>query len=217
MPDSPIVLAIDTTSQFGSIAIRRNHYTIAEVHLQSTDGFGPFVIQAIQDALAQAGTRLDEVDCFAAANGPGSFTGVRVAVAAAKGLAEALHKPVAGISNLRALSLCGHATLRAVVLDARRGQVYGAVYDAAAKLVIAEVVSPWEDWLKSLPPDLEFIGFEGGPCQIAGIPFTLAPQYLAAAVGQCAEFDGRAAWTDPISLDANYVRRSDAEMFWKDI
>ena len=217
MPDSLIVLAIDTTSEFGSVALLRDQQKVSEIHLWSTDGFGPFVIQAIQEALAQANTRLDEIDCFAAANGPGSFTGVRVAVAAAKGLAEALGKPVAGVSNLRALSLCGHAHLRAVALDARRGQVYGAVYDASAKLVLPEVVSQWEEWLKSLPPDVEFIGLEGGPCQIAGVPFTLAPKYLAAAVGQCAALDGPAGWSDPIALDANYVRRSDAEMFWKDI
>ena len=71
--------------------------------------------------------RLEEIDCFAAASGPGSFTGVRVGLAAVKGLAEALGKPAVGISNLRALSLFGKAALRAVVLDARRGEVYGAV------------------------------------------------------------------------------------------
>ena len=105
MTESLIVLAIDTTSEFGSVALLRDQQKVSEIHLRSTDGFGPFVIQAIQEALAQANTRLDEIDCFTAANGPGSFTGVRVAVAAAKGLAEALGKPVAGVSNLRALSL----------------------------------------------------------------------------------------------------------------
>ncbi len=71
------------------------------------------------------------VDCFAAASGPGSFTGVRVGLACVKGLAEALGKPAVAVSNLRAIASFGTAPWRAVVLDARRGEIYGAVYDAA--------------------------------------------------------------------------------------
>jgi tRNA threonylcarbamoyladenosine biosynthesis protein TsaB len=216
MNDSPVIFAVDTTSEFGSVAVRRAHLTVAEVQLHSLDGFGHLIIQAIQNALEQVNTQLDEIDCFAAASGPGSFTGVRVGLSAVKGLAEALHKPATGISNLRALSLAGHASLRAVALDARRGQVYGAVYDGRAKLVVAETVGPWDEWLQRVPPGAEFVGLDGGPCDIAGVAFTIGPRYLAAAVAACAEMDAPAAWSDPVGLDANYVRRSDAEMFWKD-
>ncbi len=210
------ILALDTTSEFGSLALRRSNETLAEIQLHSPDGFGHMIFQAIADILAQAQLRLEEIDCFAAASGPGSFTGVRVGLAAIKGLAEALGKPAVGISNLRALSLFGTAALRAVVLDARRGEVYGAVYDAQARLVVAETVSTWAGWLATVPGDAELIGFAGGPCQTAGIAFTAAPYFLAAAVARCAEIDGTAHWQDPVSLDANYVRRSDAELFWKE-
>jgi len=210
------ILALDTTSEFGSVALRRGQQTVAEIQLHSPDGFAHIIFQAIEDILAKSDMRLEEIDCFASASGPGSFTGVRVGLAAVKGLAEALGKPAVGISNLRALSLFGSAALRAVVLDARRGDVYGAVYDAATRLVFPEVVSPWAAWLAAAPKDAELIGFAGGPCETAGVPFTAAPHCLAAAVARCAEIDGPANWRDPVALDANYVRRSDAELFWKE-
>ena len=70
------------------------------------------------------------MDCFAAASGPGSFTGVRVGLAAVKGLAEAAGKRVVAVSNLRALAFFGSAPLRATVIDARRGEVYAALYNS---------------------------------------------------------------------------------------
>jgi tRNA threonylcarbamoyladenosine biosynthesis protein TsaB len=216
MSDAAVILAVDTTSEFGSVAVRRWHETAAEVHLHSTDGFGPFIIQAIEEVLAKANIRLAEIDCFAAASGPGSFTGVRVGLASVKGLAEVLHKPAAGISNLRVLSLFGSAPLRAVALDARRGQIYGGVYDAEARIVAAETVANWDEWVKGVPHGAEFVGLENGPCQTAGVGFTVGPRWLAAAVALCAEKDGPAGWSDPVAIDANYVRRSDAQMFWKD-
>jgi tRNA threonylcarbamoyladenosine biosynthesis protein TsaB len=198
------ILALDTTSEFGSVAVRRAGETVAEIYLHSPEGFGHVIFGAIQEALVRANISLADIDCFAAASGPGSFTGVRVGLAAVKGLAEALGKPAAGISNLRALSLFGHAALRAVVLDARRGDVYGAVYDARARLVVPEGVSPREVWLATVPPSGEFVSFEDGP------------RPLAAAVAHCAEMDGPAGWHDPVELEANYVRRSDAELSWND-
>jgi tRNA threonylcarbamoyladenosine biosynthesis protein TsaB len=216
MDESAVILAVDTTSEFGSVALRRGHATAAEVHMHSTDGFGHVLIQAIEEVLAKANTRLAEIDCFAGASGPGSFTGVRVSLASIKGLAEGLHKPAAAISNLRALSLFGGAALRAVALDARRGQVYGAVYDAGARMVVAETLALWDDWVNTVPAGAEFIGLADGPCEKAGIAFTRVRQGLAAAVAECAEVDGPSGWGDPVGIDANYVRRSDAEMFWKD-
>jgi tRNA threonylcarbamoyladenosine biosynthesis protein TsaB len=210
------ILAVDTTSEFASVALRGSQQTLAEIQLHSPDGFAHVIFQAIEDILAKADMRLEEIDCFASASGPGSFTGVRVGLAAVKGLAEALGKPAVGVSNLRAMSLFGHTGLRAVVLDARRGDVYGAVYDSATRLVVAETVSPWADWLATIPKETEFIGFAGGPCETAGIVFTTASRCLAAAVACCAEIDGPANWRDPVALDANYVRRADAELFWKD-
>lgn len=222
---TPLLLAVDTTHEYGSLALVRGAETVEEVSLHAPDGFAHVLYPRLAELLARHGLRAAEVDCFAAASGPGSFTGVRVGLAAVKGLAEALGRPAVAVSNLQALACFGHGGLRAAVLDARRGEVYGAVYDAAARLVAAETVAPFERWLAGLPEgDLEFVSSDFTPFQaalagtrFAGTPVTTAPRALAAAVARLAlaRFQAGEA-QDPAALDANYVRRSDAELLWKD-
>ncbi len=200
------ILAIDTTSEFGSLALRSNGTTVAELTIDSATGYGHLILPAIERLLNEANLRLDEVDCFAAANGPGSFTGVRVGLGTTKGLAEALGKPAIGISNLRALASFGKTERRGVLLDARRGQVYAAIYNADLGLVTPEVVAGLNDWLADPGQQAEeFVSQKAGSFR-----------YLASAVALCAELD-QSSWADPAALDANYVRRSDAEHAWRDI
>jgi len=219
------ILAIDTTSQFGSLALRIDGQTVAEQAVHSQDGYGHLIFPVIQTLIDIAGVRFAEIDCFAAAKGPGSFTGVRVALAAAKGLAEALGKPAAGISNLRALSSFGNLPVRAALADARRGDVYSAVYSSELTLLRPESVSKFPEWLESLDLPVDQFIFEAGSSghqsALPGTRFEAgsvieAPPHLAAAIAYCAELDGPARWTDPAALDASYVRRSDAEQFWTD-
>ncbi len=218
---NPVILSIDTTSEFGSIALTEQDRVVEEVLLHSPDGFGHILFQHLEQMLARHGVGVNEMECFAAASGPGSFTGVRVGLAAVKGLAEAAGKKVVAVSNLRALAYFGSAALRAVVLDARRGEVYGAVYNNRLEVVIPEAVLKFSDWLKTLPASsYEFVSTDFSPFQghvDPAIPVVTAPRALAAAVGSIAwsEFAaGRAG--DPEEIDANYVRRSDAELFWKE-
>lgn len=215
------ILALDTTSETGSVAVRRSGETIAERAVQSSEGFAHLLFPLIDDVLRDAVIALSDVDCFAAAAGPGSFTGVRIGLSAVKGLAEATAKAAVAVSNLRALSSFGTGALRAVVLDARRGEVYAAVYNAALEPLGEERVLPFSIWLDSLrAPEYEFISTAGNPfwlalqgTRFADMPFIEAPRALAAAVARCAE---SSEWADPAALDANYVRRSDAELFWKE-
>lgn len=212
------ILALDTTSEFGSVAVRANGQLIAEQTIHSPEGFGHLVFQAIDSVLKAGGVRLEEIDRFAAASGPGSFTGVRIGLSVAKGLAEVMSKPAVGISNLKALGSFGNLPLRAVFLDARRGEVYAAVYNAGLEPVVPEAVLKLTNWLESLDaPAYQFISTLGpevlNGTQFAGMPFVPAPRSLASAVAVCAE---REPASDPATLDANYVRRSDAELFWKD-
>jgi tRNA threonylcarbamoyladenosine biosynthesis protein TsaB len=219
------ILALDTTSEFGSLAVRANGETIAELALHSPEGFAHLIFQAVQQLLGDAGKSLEQIDCFAAASGPGSFTGVRVGLSAVKGLAEAMGKPAVGVSNLRAMSSFGNLAHRAVVLDARRGEVFAAIYNAQFEIVVPEAVLKFSAWLDTLSlPLYEFIWVSGAPfrsalegTRFAQMPSVEVPRSLAAAVAHCAELDGaRGKWLDPAALDANYVRRSDAELFWKD-
>ena len=220
------VLSLDTTSEFGSVAVRANGQTLAETELPGPQGFAHLIFPAIEQVLKLSGLEFDALDCFAAASGPGSFTGVRVGLAAVKGFATASAKPAVGISNLQALASFGEAPLRAVLLDARRDEVYASVYDSGGRMVSPEVVTRLAGWLDRLTePDYDFISpldpalLEG--TRFRSMPFLAPPRALASAIALCAEQALLAnpltsASANPTALDANYVRRSDAELFWRD-
>jgi tRNA threonylcarbamoyladenosine biosynthesis protein TsaB len=211
------VLAIDTTAEFGSIALVSETGVIEEVALDSPDGFAHVLFGEIERLLTRHGVGIEQVDAFASASGPGSFTGVRVGLTAVKGLAEATGRKVVAVSNLEALAWFGSRPLRAAVLDARRGEVYGGVYDAALRLVQDEVVTKLDEWLGGLPAgDLEIVT-HGLRLEGERRPVLEAPRSLAGSIGHIA-FDrlGRGEVLDPAEVDANYVRRSDAELLWKD-
>jgi tRNA threonylcarbamoyladenosine biosynthesis protein TsaB len=218
------ILALDTTHEYGSLALAEGGLVVAEALLHSNEGFSRVLFGELRALLERNGWELADIDCFAAAAGPGSFTGVRVGLAAVKGLSEALGKPVVAVSNLQALAWYGEAALRAVVVDARRGQVYGALYTAELELAGAEVVAAFPEWIATLPESgFEFV------CQdeawlralLAGTRLEQAavveaPRGLAGAIARiaAARLDAGEA-QDPAEADANYVRRSDAELFWR--
>src|ERR1700733_13895372 len=173
--DARLILSIDTTSEFGSIALTEANVVIEEMALHAPEGFGHVLFGHIEHLLEKNGTTVHQMECFAAASGPGSFTGVRVGLAAVKGLAEATGKRVVAVSNLRVLALFGSEALRATVIDARRGEVYAAVYNNRLELVMPEVVVKLEAWLPTLP---------ASGCDL--ISTISAPRALAAAIGHIA-------------------------------
>jgi tRNA threonylcarbamoyladenosine biosynthesis protein TsaB len=216
-PVSTLVLALDTTHEFGSLALVNEEGVIEEMELHSPEGFGHVIFGEIEALLARNRLNLNDVDVFAASSGPGSFTGVRIGLTAVKGLAEAAGKKVIAISNLQALASFGLRKLRAVVMDARRGEVYGAVYDQHLEVVQDEAVCKLPDWLNGvarLGDDVEMIAT--GDTLVS--PDIQIPQTaLAGAIGWMAVRQiKRGLANDPAEIDANYVRRSDAELFWKD-
>jgi tRNA threonylcarbamoyladenosine biosynthesis protein TsaB len=211
------LLAVDTTSEHGSIAVSQGDVVLEEVAIDSPDGFGHILFDEILRLLTRHRLELRDIDGFAAAAGPGSFTGVRVGLTAVKGLAEANRKQAVAVSNLQALASFGSRPLRATVLDAHRNEIYGAVYDASLELVQDEVVTGFEAWLSALPNgDLELIasGFAVPECRY---PVAQAPAALAGAIATIAarRFEAGLA-QDPALIDANYVRRSDAELLWRE-
>lgn len=209
------ILSIDTTSERGSIALVQNASVTEEVALHAPDGFGQMLFPAIVDLLARHGFTLHDVDAFACASGPGTFTGVRIGLTAAKGLAESAGKLVAGVSNLKAMALYGEAHTRAVFLDARRKDVYAAVYDASLQVISPEVVVPLGDWLASLQVDPdEYLCQDFKAFEFAGTaPRREVPWELAGAIGVIAAREN--SFVDPAVLDANYVRKTDAELALK--
>jgi tRNA threonylcarbamoyladenosine biosynthesis protein TsaB len=197
-----IILAIDTTSELGSIAITEGERVIGEVLLLTGDGFGHVLFGEIEALLARNQLTLAEIGGFASASGPGTFTGVRVGLTAVKGFAEALSREVVPVSNLKAMAEFGTLELRAPWIDARRGEIYGAVYGSSLNPVQEEVVMKREAWLAGLPEGAEILS---------------EPRALAGAIGRIAGREFAAGrGVDPAGVDANYVRRCDAEMLWKD-
>lgn len=196
-------------------------HILEECGVSGPDGYGESIFGAIQALLERQGARLADVACYAAASGPGSFTGVRTGLTAAKGLGEASGKPVVAVSNLEALAWCGSAALRAPVMDARRGEVFGAVYDADMKIVQDEVVTTLAVWLGQVPSGAQIVlwgAMDGAPAEAAGYATLRAPERLAGAIAAIAAsryIEGLSQ--DAAAIDANYVRRADAELMWRDV
>ena len=204
------ILAIDTTSGNGSLALANAIEVIEEITLPSADGYGHILFDAIDGLLSRHQIAIHQLSAIAVASGPGTFTGVRFGVTAAKGLAEAAGLRVVTVSNLAAMAWFGSAPLRAVAIDARRGEVYGAVYDAALNPVVEERVVLLATWLAALPAgDVDLIG------DIAGATALPIPQALAGAIA-CISLARFSTARDPVEVDANYVRRTNAELSLKE-
>ena len=112
------------------------------------------------------------------------------------------------------------------MLDARRGEVYGAVYDACGAAVVPETVMPFTAWLRTLPEgEIEFVAMDFSPFAPAARRAPASPP-RAVTMRRARwprRWDGSPVsdWragqaADPAAIDANYVRRSDAELFWKE-
>ena len=169
--------------------------------------------------------RCGDVDVFAAVAGPGSFTGVRIGVCAAKGLAHATGKPCVAVHALEALAMnfYGFDGLCCPILDARRGQVYCAAFDMAGGMprrALADAALPLEDFLATLPGDrrLVFVG-DGVPVHaetvrgILGERAMIAPPNLRdlRADAACLLAAARPeAWVPAAQLQPIYLRAPQA-------
>ncbi len=219
------ILSIDTATDHGSLALQRDGQVLATREMNSVEGYSELLFSNLQEVLEEQRLRFAAIHVFASASGPGSFTGVRVGLATVKALAEATGSGALGVSNLQAMASFGTAPLRAVMIDARRGECYAALYDAELNALSAETVGHPRDFLESIgESSCQFIAqdedwltdlLRGSRHENASC--ALAPRHLAPAVGRCAELAlGRGKSTDPVALDANYVRRSDVQQYWHD-
>jgi tRNA threonylcarbamoyladenosine biosynthesis protein TsaB len=126
-----IVLGIDTTTWRGSTALYdEERGLLAAVHLASEESHARRLLPAIEWLLARLSLRLGDLGLLAVAAGPGSFTGLRIGLATAQGLAESAGLPAVGVSTLEATAWKAGApgSLVCPLLDARRGEVYSALY-----------------------------------------------------------------------------------------
>ena len=117
------VLLIDTCGAAGSVALAQGEHVVAEASLPGRTASAQ-LLASVRGLLADAGWALAELDAIGVVSGPGSFTGVRVGLAAAKGLCEALGLPLAAVSRLEVLAEQAGEADAVAVLDAGRGEVY---------------------------------------------------------------------------------------------
>jgi tRNA threonylcarbamoyladenosine biosynthesis protein TsaB len=120
------ILAIDTSSAHGSVAFLSDALVLAEESGEPAEPSSSGLFRRVNCVLEKASVKLSEVDCFAVAVGPGTFTGLRVGLAAVKGWAEVLRRPVAAVSVLEAVAAESSepGSLLAPLTDARRGLLF---------------------------------------------------------------------------------------------
>ena len=125
------ILSVDTSSNVASVAITDDEKLICEITVNTKKTHSQTIMPMIDSALKQSELEISDIDLIASANGPGSFTGLRIGVSAVKGLAHAAKIPVVGVSILEAMAynlpFCEYVI--SPIMDARRQQVYNAVYE----------------------------------------------------------------------------------------
>lgn len=139
--------ALDTSTASPSLALVRGDEPIAELWLGAEPGSGRRVLEAAHGLLVASGLTIRAVDGIVVGVGPGGFTGLRIGLATALGLGQALGVPVTGASSLEALALgiaeaAPEATAVAPVLDARRRELFAAAYRVLPDGDLNELISP---------------------------------------------------------------------------
>ena len=138
------ILALDTSTFVGTVAVLADGALLAEWGASVRASHGETLLPRLAQALEAAQLTLAEIDLFAVGLGPGSFTGVRIGVATAKGLALAEQKPLVGVASLRVIARGMTAgSLRAVAVDAHKGELYCALYELNDQGLLAELVAPF--------------------------------------------------------------------------
>lgn len=230
-----IVLALDTCDAKGSVALLRDDVVLSSANHETDEEYSCWLLPAVHRVLLTSGCALTDVDAFGVASGPGSFTGVRIGLTTVKAWSEVYAKPGAGVSRLKAIAWKGAAGRKCVAAfaNARRGQLFGAVYRQqkdGLEIVGEEVViAPGEfiqiaveqacgERLAWATPEAD--GLIGTPEwrereKLGDEPQIVSP-FLADTIARLAGIEvaaGRS--TGGLELDANYVRRTDAEVLWK--
>ena len=127
------ILAVDTTSFAGSVALLKKTRLLAEVNIDSSSTYSERLLPAVDFLLQTNGLKIKDMDGFALAVGPGSFTGIRIGLSTVKSFSYASGKPVAAISTLKALALKlrhPQSHLLCPLLDAKKGEIYAALFES---------------------------------------------------------------------------------------
>ena len=222
------ILALETSAKSVSAAVVENGAVLASAYQNTGLTHSVTLMPLIDSMLKNAGLTAKDMDLIAAAAGPGSFTGLRIGVSAAKGLAWALELPCCGVSTLEAMAqnLRHMDGLIVCAMDARRSQVYNAVFAAEGGQLTrltpdrAIALSQLAEELQGDPRPKLVVGDGAALCSgflsEAGIPCRMAPAQLVMqnAVGVALAAEEMAARGETVSardLVPVYLRLSQAE------
>jgi tRNA threonylcarbamoyl adenosine modification protein YeaZ len=252
-----LILSFDTTNEHGGVGVYRDRVCLAEIANPGGTNYSISLFEMVDRLLAEVQLGLEDIDLLAVANGPGSFTGIRVGLAAAQGWAKALGRPARGVSVLEAM-VAGAAVdvdIALPVVDARRGEFYLCPfrrYDAADPEASEDLVPRARSLLYSAqtggmamkpdqvqlyvrqlaasgrsgdtPPSLCFVT-RGQDCAAHSLRSAVSGRFdwkvvsgiLTGAIACLALQAHREGKPEsPGGLDAYYVRRSDAELHWRE-
>lgn len=221
-----LILGLESSAKAASAALCRDGELIAQYSQCSGLTHSRTLLPMVEDLLRNTETRLDDVEAVAVACGPGSFTGIRIGVAAVKGLCWAAEKPAIGVSTLAAMAwngvAAGEGSLICCCMDARRQQVYNALFeirDAKPARLVPDRAISLEELARELEKYEKRVFLVGDGAKLCynrlgelGIAGTIAPEPVLqqSAYGVC-----RAAEDEPVRPAAEllpvYLRLSQAE------
>jgi tRNA threonylcarbamoyladenosine biosynthesis protein TsaB len=230
-----LILALDTSDARGGVALLRDTALLHTEPHATVEDYSSWLLPAVARMLAAANLNMRDVDLYAVAAGPGSFTGVRVGLTTVKAWSEVYARPIAAVSRLEALATegAGSAPYVAAFIDARRDQIFAALYRRQAEMLerideemviaadkfldwcIVETDSAPIDWVSPDPYSLTQAQQWSLRLALNESVQEISP-LLAPRIGRIGyRLAQQNRLTDALTLDANYVRRSDAEIFSK--
>lgn len=222
-----LILAVDTTTPSGSVALLEDDALLGEVNVESAATHSARLLRSVDFLLVSAGRNVKDIDAYAVAAGPGSFTGIRIGVGAVKSLAFASGKPVAPVSTLLALAVklaADGPRLVCPLLDAKKDEIYAGLFEARkaglAELIPQGAYAP--DAFFARLPARRVIAFAGSGLAVYRaklLPyvrdkarFPRRSSFLAAEIGRIGGGMIRAGLgVAAASLEPLYFRRSQAE------
>lgn len=223
-----LILGIETATAQVSVAVGGHEGVIGLFEVARGRRHAEILAPAIEFTLRQAEIGLDEISVIAVDTGPGLFTGMRVGLASAKALAQALRIPMIGISSLDLLAFPQRHTDRVVVpvIDARKGEVFWAMYrqvPGGLQQVAAPTVGPVEELVADLlarSQEALCVGdgahryrdeiIEGYHCEIGEEMYPSAAPLVKLAHARALRED----WVSPREITATYLRAPDAQINW---
>lgn len=225
------ILSIETSTIAGSIAINTDDKLIAEVILDINVAHSERLMSCIEWLLKASLLSIDDIDAIAVSIGPGSFTGLRIGLSTAKGLSYATRKPLIAVPTLDAFAGRISFTTYNIcpMLDARKNEVYTGLYrwrDNKLEKLISEVAIRPDEFLRLITGKTIFMGDGVRVYKTLIIDYlkddaVFAPSYImspsASTVAEIAlEKFRRGEFADPLTLTPFYIRRSEAEIKWKE-